>query len=61
VSRLEAAINRRDYPAAETLMASLPEPMQAAAGDVPALVHAQAEAGKFLEALRAQALNGSAS
>jgi hypothetical protein len=61
VSRLEAAIARRDYPAAETLMSSLPGPMQAAAGDVPALIHTQAEAGKFLEALRTQALNGSAS
>ena len=61
VSRLEAAIARRDYPAAETLMAGLPEPMQAAAGDVPGLIRAQAEAGKFLEALRTQALNGSAS
>lgn len=61
VSRLEAAIARRDYPAAETLMSSLPAPMQAAAGNVPALIHAQAEAGKFLEALRTQALNGSAS
>ncbi|MDB5537423.1 MAG: hypothetical protein JWQ65_2298, partial [Devosia sp.] len=47
--------------AAETLMGSLPEPMRAAAGDVPALIHAQAEAGKFLEALRTQALSGSAS
>ncbi|MDB5538252.1 MAG: hypothetical protein JWQ65_3127, partial [Devosia sp.] len=56
VSRLEAAIARRDYQAAETLMGSLPEPMRAAAGDVPALIHAQAEAGKFLEALRTQAL-----
>ena len=61
VSRLEAAIARRDYAAAETLMAGLPEPMQAAAGDVPGLIRAQAEAGKFLEALRTQALNGSAS
>ncbi|MDB5530856.1 MAG: hypothetical protein JWR51_3959 [Devosia sp.] len=61
VSRLEAAIGRRDYAAAETLMSSLPAPMQAAAGDVPALIRTQAEAGKFLEALRTQALNGSAS
>ena len=61
VSRLEAAIGRRDYPAAETLMSSLPAPMQAAAGDVPALIHAQAEAAKFLETLRTQALSGSAS
>jgi hypothetical protein len=61
VSRLEAAIARRDYVTAETLMTSLPQPMQSAAGDVPALIHSQAEAGKFLESIRTQALNGSAS
>ncbi len=61
VSRLEAAIARRDYPAAEALMSSLPAPMQAAAGDVPGLIYSQAEAGQFLEALRSQALNGSGS
>jgi len=59
VSRLEAAIARRDYAAAQTLMTSLPQPMQAAAGDVPTLIHAQAEAATFLDALRNQALNGS--
>ena len=62
-SRLEGAIARRDFAAAETLMAALPEPMRAAAGDVPGLIHSQAEAAKFLEALRSQALKdvGSAS
>lgn len=60
-SRLEGAIARRDFATAETLMTALPEPMQAAAGDVPALIHAQAEAAKFLEALRNQALKGTGS
>lgn len=58
VSRLEGAIARRDYAGAEALFVSLPAPMLAAAGDVPALVGAQAEAGRFLAALREQALSG---
>lgn len=57
VSRLEAAIGRRDYQAAETLFAKLPDPMLAAAGDVPAMVTAQAEAARFLDGLRQQALS----
>ncbi|HTM79430.1 MAG TPA: hypothetical protein VL133_17600 [Devosia sp.] len=60
VSQLEAAIGRRDYATAETLMQSLPQPMQAAAGEVPGLLQTQAEATKFLETLRSQALKGSA-
>ena len=60
-SRLEGAIARRDFATAETLMAALPEPMRAAAGDVPALIHSQAEAARFLEALRTQALKGTGS
>ena len=58
VSRLEAAIARRDYASAQTLMASLPAPMQAAAGELPGQIAAQAEAAQFLDGLRAQALNG---
>ena len=60
-SRLEGAIARRDFATAETLMAALPAEMRAAAGDVPALIHSQAEAARFLEALRTQALNGTGS
>lgn len=58
VSRLEGAIARRDFAAAETLVNQLPEAMRTVAGDLPALIGAQAEAGRFLDALRAQALAG---
>ena len=58
MSRLEGAIARRDFLAADTLIATLPAPMRAAAGDVPALVAAQAEAARFLTALRTSALSG---
>jgi hypothetical protein len=61
VSRLEGAIARRDYAAAETLVMALPQPMQAAAGEVPTLLHSQAEAAKFVETLRTQALKGAGS
>lgn len=60
VSRLEGAIARRDFAEAETLLAALPAPMLTAAEDVPALVTTQAEAGRFLETLRSQALSGEA-
>ncbi|WP_127754698.1 hypothetical protein [Devosia sp. 1566] len=60
VTRLEAAIARRDWAAAEALFAQLPEPMRAAAGDVPTLVATEAEAARFLDTLRAQALSGEA-
>ncbi|MFN4210833.1 MAG: COG4223 family protein, partial [Devosia sp.] len=60
MSRLEGAIARRDFTTAETLLASLPEPMLSAAGDVPALVASQAEAARFLDTLRASALSGEA-
>jgi len=59
-SRLEGAIARRDFAAAQTLFAALPETMQTAAGDLPAMVTAQAEATKFLETVRTQALSGEA-
>ena len=59
-SRLEGAIARRDFAAAQTLFAALPAPMLAAAGDVPKLVAQQASAANFLETLRTQALSGEA-
>ena len=60
MSRLVGAMERRDFASAETLLMSLPEPMQAAAEDVPDLVASQAEAARFLETLRTQALSGEA-
>ncbi|MDB5614886.1 MAG: hypothetical protein JWQ22_2539 [Devosia sp.] len=60
VSRLEGAVARRDFAAAETLLASLPAPMLAAGGDVPALIASQAEASRFLDTLRSSALSGEA-
>ena len=60
MSRLVGAMERRDFASAETLLASLPEPMQAAAEDVPDLIASQAEAARFLETLRTQALSGEA-
>jgi len=60
VTRLEAAIARRDWAAAEPLFDQLPAPMRAAAGDVPTLVATQAEAARFIDTLRAQALSGEA-
>lgn len=55
-SRLEGAIARRDFAAANTLFAALPEPMRIAAGDVPALVAAQADAEQFLQTVRTETL-----
>ncbi|HUH78066.1 MAG TPA: hypothetical protein VLZ53_11935 [Devosia sp.] len=60
VTRLEGAIARRDFATAETLFAELPEPMRTAAGDVPQLVASQAEATRFLNDVRNQALTGEA-
>lgn len=59
-SRLESAIARRDFAAAQELFAALPQPMRQAAGDVPNMVAAQAEAAQFLQAVRTQALAGEA-
>lgn len=56
--RLEGAIARRDFVAAQALLAELPAPMLAAGEDVPALVAEQAEAARFLDTLRASALSG---
>lgn len=58
MSRLENAVARRDFPAAEALIADLPAPMRAAGEDVPALIAEQAEAARFLDTLRADALSG---
>ena len=60
ISRLEAATARRDFVAAQGLLESLPAPMLAAAGEVPALIASQAEATRFLETLRSSALAGGA-
>jgi hypothetical protein len=60
ISRLEAAMARRDFVTAQTLLESLPAPMLAATGDVPALIAGQAEATRFLEILRSSALAGEA-
>jgi len=60
MSRLEGAVARRDFATAETLLGQLPAPMVTAARDVPALIANQAEAARFLDALRASALSGEA-
>ena len=59
-SRLESAIARRDFGAAKTLFDDLPAAMRAAAGDVPTMVAAQADAAAFLADVRTQALSGEA-
>ena len=60
MSRLEGAVARRDFATAEALLAKLPDSMLAAGGDVPALIATQAEASRFLDGLRADALAGEA-
>ena len=57
-SRLIGAVERRDFATAQTLLQSLPQPMQAAAADVPDLLAEQAEAEAFLQSLRDSALTG---
>lgn len=56
LSRLEGAMERRDFAAAAPLFAQLPEPMRALAGRLPEEVAASAEAQQLLGALRQQAL-----
>lgn len=56
VSRLEAAVERRDFVAAAALLDQLPAPMLAAAGEVAAGIRAHATADGFVAGLRAQAL-----
>lgn len=56
VSRLEAAVRRRDFVAASALLQQLPEPMRLAAGPLGEEIRAHAEAADFIAGLRAQAL-----
>ncbi len=56
VSRLEGAMTRRDYVAADALMQQLPPGMQEAAGNVPAELGAHAAADSLIAELRARAL-----
>jgi hypothetical protein len=60
VSRLEAAIGRRDFVGAAALLAQLPEPMQAAAGAIASDIRTLAAADGFIATLRAQALEAPA-
>ncbi len=56
VSRLEAAVERRDYAAAAVQLAQLPAPMREASGEVGADILALAEAEAFVTGLRAEIL-----
>lgn len=56
VSRLESAMERRDFVAAAALLAQLPAPMRQAAGQVGTDIAALAQAEEFVADLRAQAL-----
>jgi hypothetical protein len=56
VSRLEAAVARRDFVAAATLLDQLPQPMQAAAGTSATGIRTLAAANGFIAALRTTAL-----
>ncbi len=56
ISRLEAAMERRDYPAALALLNALPQPMQDQATLVGADIRAHAAASKLVADLRARAL-----
>jgi hypothetical protein len=56
VSRLEAAIGRRDFVGATALLDQLPEAMQVAAGDTATDIRTLAAADGFIATLRAKAL-----
>lgn len=56
VTRLEGAVARHDFGTARTLLASLPAPMVAAAGDVATEIELHAEAEALVVALRGTAL-----
>lgn len=56
VSRLAGAVTRHDFPAATKLLAQLPAPMQAAAGDTASGITALADAQALITDLRAKAL-----
>jgi hypothetical protein len=60
MSRLEAAMERRDYRAALALLEQLPAPMRAAAAPVDAELRLHADADALVAALRARALTDSA-
>ncbi len=55
LSRLEAAVARRDFIAADELMSELPDSMRTAAGELPRRIAAQAEAARLLSTVRAGA------
>lgn len=55
-SRLESAIERHDFEGAAKELATLPEPMRLAAGDVGADILRLAEASRFIASVRAAAL-----
>jgi hypothetical protein len=55
-ARLEAAIARGDYAAADELFGTLPAPMRAAAGEVAQMVAVRADATRLLETVRRDAL-----
>ena len=57
VSRLEGAMTRHDYAAAQDLLAKLPAKMQTAAAVVAPAIAAHAAAEELLAALRARALS----
>lgn len=57
VSRLEAAVLRRDFAGASALLSTLPPSMQAGAGTVGADIIALAEADAFLAELRTRAFD----
>lgn len=61
VSRLEAAMGRRDYAAARELIGQLPQPMQQAAGDVATDIAAHAEADALVGDIRTRALSATES
>lgn len=56
VSRLESAIERHDFEGAAKELATLPDPMRSAAGDVGADIVRLAEASRFVAEVRAAAL-----
>jgi hypothetical protein len=56
VSRLEAAMERRDFLAAATLLDQLPDAMQSASGKIGDDIRTHAAADGFVAGLRAQAL-----
>ncbi|HWA45155.1 MAG TPA: hypothetical protein VHA10_18185 [Hypericibacter adhaerens] len=61
VSRLEAAMGRRDYAAAHDLLGELPEPMRQAAAPVAGDIAAHAEADRLVADIRSRALSAAES